>query len=432
MFGMLFGVKHSPLWKGLSVLTIRLIVTAASLVLGSGLIAEDWPQFLGPNRDGISTEQNLISEFPTDGPTILWRTEFGVGMSGIAVVDRLAYTMYQDDERQYVVAVDAESGEQRWRTQLGDAFTNSMGNGPRATPAVYSDSVFVFTAEGTVASLDAESGHVRWKANTLQKVESKPADYGMSSSPLVTGGKVIVHLGAPDAAVIAYDIKTGEQVWGAGNQNSGYSSAVLRKPGGVEQVISFCAKSVQGIAPGDGEVLWEYPFVTDYDCNIACPILLDDSTLLISAGENQGSVALQVTQEGDAWTVTEQWSSLGRGSSLRSEWQTPVLHDNYLFGLDNLGSAGPITNLVCVDAASGKQRWLEKRFGKSNLTLADGKLFISTMKGELVIATASADGYQETARAPVLGMTRQAPAIANGRLYLRDDKEMVCIDVKAK
>jgi outer membrane protein assembly factor BamB len=201
--------------------------------------------------------------------------------------------------------------------------------------------------------------------------------------------------------------------------------------GGTKQIVSFIGAAVVGIAPADGLELWNHAFETEYGCNIAVPRQLNDSSLLISSGENHGSAILKVTASGDTWLVEEAWTSFGKGSVLRSEWQTPVETNGYLFGMDNIGSAGPITNLVCVNIASGKQVWIKKRFGKSNLTLADGKLFISTMNGELVIVKAVEGGFQETARATVLGMTRQAPVIANGQLYLRDDNEVVCIDIRS-
>lgn len=192
----------------------------------------------------------------------------------------------------------------------------------------------------------------------------------------------------------------------------------------------FLRYSVLGIDPDRGEQLWDYPFETEYDCNTASPIQLSDNTILISAGENHGSVILEITNSDDGMIAKPIWESLGKKSVLRAEWQTPAIADDHLFALDNNGSAGPITNLVCVRIADGKQVWIKKRFGKSNLTMADGKLFISTMKGELAIVKVSVEEFSETARAEILGMTRQAPVIANGMLYLRDNEEVVCIDVR--
>jgi len=393
-------------------------------------VADDWPQFLGPDRNGICAETDLIDRFPDDGPAVVWRAAAGVGMSGVAVSAGSVYTLYQDEQQQYVVAMDEGTGEQKWRTGIAAAYENAMGNGPRATPTVAGATLFVFTGQGLLAALSVETGKVQWKVDTLRDVGAKSAAYGMSSSPLVVGGKVVVHVGSHNGAVVAYDVESGDRIWNVGNQPIGYSSPVMMKFGGTKQIVSFIATAVVGIAPADGRELWNHAFVTEYDCNIAVPRQLNDSSLLISSGENHGSAIVKVTESGDAWSVEETWTSFGKGSVLRSEWQTPVERNGHLFGMDNIGGGGPITNLVCVNIASGKQVWIEKRFGKANLTLADGKLFISTMNGELVIVKATDDGFQETARAAVLGMTRQAPVIANGQLYLRDDNEVVCIDIR--
>jgi outer membrane protein assembly factor BamB len=198
---------------------------------------------------------------------------------------------------------------------------------------------------------------------------------------------------------------------------------------GRKQVVVFAGSEALGVDPATGDVLWTYPFETNFECNIITPITID-GRLFLSAGENHGSVLLSLEPKGKAYEVAEAWSSLGVKSVLRSEWQTPVLHEGYLYGMDNVGGAGPITHLTCIDAATGERAWQQLRFGKGNFILADGKLFISTMKGELVIVEANPKKFVELARATVLESTRQAPALANGLLYLRDDSEIVCIDVR--
>jgi hypothetical protein len=202
------------------------------------------------------------------------------------------------------------------------------------------------------------------------------------------------------------------------------------KIAGQNQLVSLTAAGAAGMDPASGEVLWQFPFPTEYDCNTASPVQIDDTSVLISAGENHGSVILSVTGKGTDWTTKEVWSSLGKDSQLRAEWQTPVIHDGHLYGLDNSGSAGPITNLVCIRLKDQKTMWQKPRFGKSNLILADGKLFLTTMGGELVIVAASPSEFQELGRATVLETTRQAPSLADGFLFVRDDHEVLCIDVR--
>jgi outer membrane protein assembly factor BamB len=207
----------------------------------------------------------------------------------------------------------------------------------------------------------------------------------------------------------------------------------LLKVGGRQQVVVFHGTAAEGFDPETGTSFWRYPYITDYDCNIATPIAFQGNVFL-SAGENHGSVLLSLSPNPDAnashYKVSEVWQSQGPKSVLRNEWQTSVLLDGKLFGFDNVGSAGPVTHLSCVDIASGVRNWQELRFGKGNLIAADGKLLISTMKGELVLVAANAQKFQELGRVQVLGMTRQAPALSNGFVFLRDEKEIVCLDLR--
>jgi outer membrane protein assembly factor BamB len=304
-----------------------------------------------------------------------------------------------------------------------------MGNGPRATPAVAGDRVLVYTGEGILAAINFADGAVIWSHNLPEELRGEPADYGMASSPLVVGGRVIVQVGAPKAAVAAYEIASGKLAWKAGEDGAGYSSPALLDVGGQKQVVAFTGGSVLGISPDKGTVLWRHPYETDFECNIATPQAVDGK-VFVSSGENHGSVLLALKPQSGKFAVEEAWSSQGAQSVLRSEWQTAVLLDGFLYGFDNVGSAGPVTHLTCVEAATGKRAWQQQRFGKGNLIAADGKLWISTMKGELVLVRATPEKYEELGRGVVIGTTRQAPALAGGLIYLRDDREIVCLDVR--
>ena len=393
--------------------------------------AEDWPQFLGPMRNGTSAETGLIASFPESGPEVLWRQPLGVGMSSVAVSQGVAVTLFQDETHQYVVAFDAASGAPRWRTAVAPAFENGMGHGPRATPTVAGGLVHVLTGEGVLTQLTLADGKQNWSVDVPASLGGKPAEYGVACSPVVADGLVIVQAGCPQAAVAAWDHASGELRWKAGAGKAGYSSPLLTTLAGRPQLVVFDATGASGLDPKTGDVLWGFPFPTDYDCNIATPVPLSDRDVLISAGENHGSVLLTIEANGSGLEATPRWSSLGVSSQLRAEWQTPVVHEGYLYGLDNQGSAGPITNLVCIRLSDWTTMWKQNRFGKSNLILADGHLWISTMKGELVLVAASPEGYQEVSRCTLIETTRQAPVIANGRLYLRDDHEVVCVRVRA-
>jgi outer membrane protein assembly factor BamB len=390
----------------------------------------DWPQFLGPTRDGISAETGLIDEWPAGGWKPLWRKPGGVGMAGLSVSGGRLITLVQKDGQQWAVALDAKTGDRQWEAPLAPEYTNQMGDGPRAAPTIHGDRVFVFTGEGILTALKLADGQPLWSHNTLKELGGKEAEYGMACSPLVAGQNVVVTVGAPKATVAAYDLESGKRAWTAGSEDpAGYSSPALLDVAGQRQLVVFSGGSVLGIEPKAGKVLWRHPYETDFACNIATPIGFKGQ-VFVSSGENHGSVLLSPQPSAAAWTVKEVWQSQGAESVLRTEWQTSILLDGHLYGFDNVGSAGPVTHLTCIEAATGERVWQKPRFGKGNLIAADGKLLISTMTGELVIVRATPTAYEELGRGKLLDSTRQAPALAGGLLYLRDDKEIVCVDLR--
>lgn len=390
-----------------------------------------WPQLLGPRRNGISAETGLLDSWPSGGPREVWRIKGGVGMSGLAISDGLLVTMLQRNRTQLVAAFDASNGKEVWSTAVSRAYENDMGNGPRATPTIAEDSIYAFSGEGVLIALRAKDGSPRWRHEVLKELNGKPADYGMACSPLVVSELVIVTAGAPEATVVAYDCQSGKLAWKVGSDSTGYSSPALLTVGGRSQIVAFTGSSAIGIAPASGKLLWRYPFETDFDCNIATP-LAHKGNVFISSGENHGSALLAIEPAGESFRVKEVWTSFGRRSVLRNEWQTSILLDGHLYGFDNVGSASAVSHFNCVEIATGKRIWQQLRFGKGNLIAADGKLFMASFKGELVVARASPQGYEEIGRKKVLGQTRQAPALAGGLLYLRDRREIVCLDVRKK
>lgn len=398
--------------------------------LASNGTCEDWPQFLGLDRSGVSRHSiPLVDTFPSAGPKVVWKVPGGVGMSGVVVVGNQCLTIVHRDEKQTLISLDRRTGIQQWATPFAPAYKNTMGDGARATPTVHENLVVCFSGEGILVCHDLMSGKQIWQKNLLQEMDAMPSEYGMSCSPLVTGNVVICHVGSESATVAATELTTGKKLWTAGKGRAGYSSPALIRIAGREQVVAFVGSQCLGIEPASGKILWEYPFVTDYECNTATPVSVDGQ-VLISSGENHGSVLLQIAAEGDGYAVKEIWKSLGPKSVLRSEWQTPLVMGNVIYGFDNIGGAGPITNLTCLDATSGVTRWKQMRFGKSNGIFADGKLLISTLEGELVLVRANPDKFEELARAKLFGKTRQAPALSDGFAFLRDDEHIMCIDLR--
>lgn len=421
--------------------TVRILVLFLSVLAGVARAQDaagsrpqttgEWPQFLGPNRNGVSAETGLLKTWPEGGPKEVWRVPGGVGMSGLAISQGRVVTLLQREGKQWAVALDARTSKPAWETPIAAAFSNTMGPGPRATPTISGDALYAFSGEGILLALQLSDGKITWQHNVVSDFDGKPAGYGMACSPLVTGDLVLVTAGVPGAAIIAYHRKTGALAWKSGSDTAGYSSPALLNVGGREQVVAFTGMAVVGLSPQSGEPLWRYSYETDFDCNIATPLAYKGQ-VFISSGENHGSALLALKPAGETFDVSEVWTSHGPSSVMRNEWQTSILLDDHLYGFDNVGPAGPVTHFNCIEIATGKRVWQQQRFGKGNLIAADGKLFISTIKGELIVARVSPKGYEELGRATVIESTRQAPALAGGLLYLRDGREIVCLDVRER
>lgn len=415
----------------LSVIVALLFGSAAGLSFAQEDTKGDWPQFLGPGRNGISQETGLLTEWPDGGPKIIWRVPGGVGMSGLAISQGRVLTMVQRESKQWAIALDAKSGQTKWQTPVAPNYKNGMGNGPRATPAIAEGRAFFFTGEGLLVAIDINDGSVFWLHNVIDELKGTIAEYGMASSPLVVGANVVVTPGIPGASVVAYDMKSGKLAWKSGDDAAGYSSPAVLELAGRKQLVVYNGEAAIGLVPETGKSLWRYPYETNFNCNIATPLAYKDQ-LFISSGENHGCVMLSFKGSGDKIDVGETWSSQGSQSVLRNEWQTSILIDGHLYGFDNVGAAGPVTHLTCVNADTGKRVWQKPRFGKGNLIAADGKLFIVTINGELVVARVTPKAYEEIGRSQLIGPTRQAPALSNGLLYLRDNEEIICLDVRGK
>ena len=257
--------------------------------------AGDWPQFLGPNRNGISNETGLLDKWPEDGPKVVWRAEGGVGMSGLAIAGGRVVTLMQGNGNQSVIVHDEKTGKRLQSVDIAPTYRNSMGNGPRATPAISDGTVYVFTGEGILAAVSIGAGKLLWKQDIVKQTGGKAAEYGMASSPLIVGDLVVVTVGGRGATVVACDKKTGKIAWKGGSESCGYSSPTLLEVGGKPQVVAHTGSATLGFDPKTGRSLWRYPFTTDYNCNISTPLAYKGN-VFISSAENHGSALLAETK----------------------------------------------------------------------------------------------------------------------------------------
>ena len=280
---------------------------------------DSWPQFLGPARNGQSAATKLIQQWPENGPAVIWEAQTGAGMSGVALGKDKLFTLGEVQGQQCLIAVNLKDGKMLFATPLAPAYENAMGNGPRGTPSLQADIAYAFTGDGVLAAVAAATGELIWKVDAVKETGAKIADYGMACSPLLVGKLVIVNLRAPGPSVAAFAAEDGKLVWQAGDDPAGYSSPILVQLQGKQQIVTFTGASVLGLDL-QGKTLWRLPFVTDYGCNTACPVVVGEK-LLLSAGENHGSLLVNL-QSG---TPRELWSSTGASSVLQPNGKPPSL-----------------------------------------------------------------------------------------------------------
>lgn len=400
------------------------LISLSSLLFGClAAGAADWPQWLGPNRNGVCGEKNLLTSWPKNGPKVLWKVKGGDGYSTIAVVGNRAYTLVQRSGKEWAIALNAKNGKQLWQTPLGPAYKNDYGSGPRSTPTVEKGRVYVQSVTGPLVCLNADSGKIIWQHHLLKEFKIKNITWGLSSSPLVDGHLVFAIPGAKNAAVAAFDKKTGDLVWKTGSAKAAYSSPVAVNVGGMKQIVFFNAAGLLAVEPKTGKKLWHIPWKTEFDCNICTPLVLGDR-LFVTSGEKVGCAMLQLSASGPPDT---DWKSGGRKSVMMNYWANSVYHDGYLYGLS--GEFNKRVDLHCVNAKTGKLKWSKPGFGLGAMTLADGHLFITTKKGDLVLVEATPKGYDQKSRISLLGTNRTAPTISNGRMFLRDLQYIYCLDI---
>lgn len=397
----------------------------AGLTLATTLASDaghDWPQYRGAERDGLSLETGLLTTWPASGPPELWRAPLGEGYSGIAAVGDRLYTMYARDGEARLVCLAAGDGGEIWSVVLGKGFKEGHGNGPRSTPTVDGDLVFALSARGRLVAVKAQDGKMVWEHDLEEAFDAKLPHFGSSASPLVEDGLVILEVGGSDSRnLMAFKRDTGEVAWGTGDQKTGYSSPLAVTINGTRQVLFFTGTALVSVAPDSGKALWSLPWKTSYNINAAMPIFMAPDRIFISSGYDTGAALLQVSGKGDAWKVEEVW----RSRVMKNHFNSSVLLDGFLYGFDD-------GTLKCIDGATGEEKWKQRGFAKGSLLVADGHLFIFSEKGELAVAEATPEGYRETGRTrPMDGKTWTMPTLSHGRLYVRDEEELVAFDLSA-
>ncbi len=376
-----------------------------------------WTDYRGPQRDGHYTQTPILTDWPEGKLEELWRHPVGGGYASFVVADDRAFTIEQRRNQEVVAAYDMEFGRELWTNAWDANFRNAEGGpGPRATPTWSDGRVYALGAEGELRAIDATTGATIWRRNILRENNAQNAEWAMAASPLVVDGKVIVLPGGRDASVVAYDKGTGDAVWKALSDQQAYTAPMLATLAGQRQIIVVSASRAVGLTVEDGSLLWEYPWRTSFDVNAAQPVITGPDTVFLSAGYGHGATLVRVTRDGDGFTASRVWET----NRMKNKFSSSVFYDGYIYGFDE-------AIFACLDAATGKLKWKGGRYGYGQVLLADGHLIITSERGDVALVKATPESHQEIARfSAVDGKTWNTPALADGRLLVRNAREMVC------
>jgi outer membrane protein assembly factor BamB len=402
-----------------------MLVVAAVFVAGVPTTAHDWPQFLGPSRDGVYTGPPIAETWGAVGPRVVWKKTVGQGLSGPVVSGGRVILFHRQDNREIVEAMEAATGKSIWRYGYPTAYRDDFGfdEGPRAVPVVASGVVYTFGAEGQLTALSLATGTRLWSEDTMRRFAVAKGFFGAAGSPLVEDGRVIANIGGKGAGIVAFDAKTGKVLWTATDDAASYSSGVGATIGGKRYAIFLTRAGIVGLDPVTGTVQFQKGWRARQNAsvNAATPIVSND-LLFISAEYGPGAAVLRLQGS----SLTELWSS---NDVLSNHYATSVLRDGYLYGYHGRQEFGP--SLRAVELATGKVRWSQDQFMAGSVLLAGNRLLVLRENGELILAPASPDGFKPLARAQILPATVRAfPAIAAGLLYARGEKTLTCFDLR--
>lgn len=389
---------------------------------GDCLRAADWPQWLGPQRDGTTSE----SVAWTNGePRRLWKVPAGHGFSGPAIAGGRAYLFHRREKLEVLTVVEVVNGRIVWETSQPTAYEDDFGfdDGPRATPAIADGRVVTLGANGLLSARDAGDGRMLWKFDVRGQASADKGFFGFACSPLVIGGSVFLNLGGPaGAGVAALDAATGKVRWQRTDHEAGYASPVPAEMVGTGAVLFFTREGLVAAAPTDGHELFSFPWRARMSASVnAASPLVRGSEVFLTASYGTGAVLLDCSGQ----RPKPVWSD---DETLSAHYATPVRVGDYLFGFHGRQEQGP--SLRCVEWRTGKVRWSEDRFGAGTLIAAGERLLILRETGELVIAPADPQGFRPVTRAQIIGQNRAAFALADGMFCARDKAGWFAFDLR--
>jgi len=385
-----------------------------------------WSDFRGFDGTGIYSEENILTEWPKEGPPLLWKKLIGGGHASFTVAGQLAFTLEQQEENEVVIAVSINDGSVKWSYEYPARFKEYFGGiGPRTNPLWNDGLLYTMGAMGHLHCFDSNSGKLLWKMNLTEGNKVKPPYWGVSASPVIHQDKLFITPGGnQDNAIIALDKKTGGKKWSTLNGDQTYSTPALLNLSNKLQLVVSVKSKVVGLDPESGKMLWSRPwkiFMNNY--NIAQPTRLADDTLLVSAGYGTGAEAFKLVKDKDTLKTESLWKS----KSLKTKFSSPILWKGHIYGLNE-------NRLTCLDAANGSLKWRGNKYGYGQIIAASGHLIVMGDAGDLSLVEMNSSEFKEKATFKALegGRTWNYPALSKGLLFIRNSHEMACYDLRRK
>ncbi len=387
--------------------------------------ATDWPQWRGPSRSAVSPETGLLRSWPAAGPPRAWTaSNLGAGFGSIAVSRDRIFVQGMRNSQSVVSALNRADGMLVWTKPIGRAGDNDRGPGPRGTPTVDGDRMYVLTENGDLASLRVQDGGIVWQRNILQEFGGRNIDWLISESPLIDGNNVIISPGGRSAGMAALDKMTGKTVWVSKelSDRAGYSSPIVADVQGVRTIMTLTGEAGIGVRASDGKLMWRHPAVSNSTANIATPVFFDNKVFYSSDYGTGGALLALRAQNGE---VRAQEVYFTR--DMQNHHGGLVVVNGYLYGFHN-------AILTCLEFATGKVMWRNRSVGKGSVAYADGSLYLLSENNVVGLADASPAGYRETGRfrIPEQGWPSWAhPVVSGGRLYIRDQGILTAYNIRA-
>jgi outer membrane protein assembly factor BamB len=387
--------------------------------------AFDWPQWRGPDRSGVSRETGLLAAWPKGGPPQIWMTpDLGAGYGSIAVAGDRIYVQGMRNRQSVVTSLVRATGKPAWVRILGPARDNDRGPGPRGTPTVDADRVYVLTENGDLAALRAADGTVIWQRDVLKDFGGENLNWLISESPLVDGNVVIVTPGGRSGGMVALDKMTGKTVWASRElrDEAGYASAIAADVQGVRTIMTLTSDAAVGVRRSDGKLMWRYTAVANRTANAATPVYADNKVFFSSAYGTGGALLALRAAGGDVHADEVYFTR-----DMQNHHGGMVLLNGYLYGFNN-------SILTCLEFATGKVLWRDRSVGKGSITAADGHLYVLGEDNVMGLAEATPAGYREKGRFTIRDQNLPSwahPVVSGGRLYIRNQGTLTSYDIRA-